>query len=258
VRNLALQRGIGGVLVFLLAWELAIRSGWLRSEALPAPSAIATAFAGLFTTAAVYGETLHTVGAALISWAVAAAIGIGLGAALGLSPALRSLTLTSVEVLRPLPPVALVPVALLLFGFSIKTELFVITIPSIWPILVATMGGVMAVPAKLKEVARSLRLNSRDVLCKILIPAAAASVLVGCRLSLSIALVLAIVVEMIGNPEGLGYAVVREAQALNREMMFAYVFLIGLLGIVFNQSLVALSRALLPGEFRRPLRVMGA
>lgn len=253
-----MQRGIGGVLVFLLIWELAIRSGWLRVEYLPAPLAIATAFAGLLTTGAVYYETLHTVGAALISWTIAAAIGILFGAALGLFPALRTFTLTTVEVLRPLPPVALVPVGLLLFGFSIKTELFVIAIPCIWPILVGTMGGVLAVPAKLKEVARSLRLGSRDVLFKVLIPAAAPSVLVGCRLSMSIALVLAIVVEMIGNPEGLGYAVVREAQALNREAMFAYVFLIGLLGIAFNQVLVALSRLLLPGEFKRPLRVMGA
>jgi ABC-type nitrate/sulfonate/bicarbonate transport system permease component len=75
---------------------------------------------------------------------------------------------------------------------------------------------------------------------------------------MTISLVLAIVVEMIGNPQGLGYAVVREAMALDRETMFAYVFLIGLLGVFFNGILVAASKMLLPGEFGRPNAVMRA
>lgn len=258
MRRIALLRGIGGVLVLVLLWEFSVRGGALRFEYLPPPSAIAIAFGRLATTAAVYGEIAHTVSAALIAWAIAAAIGVVFGAALGLFPALRTCSMASVEVLRPLPPVALIPVALLLFGFSIETELFVIAIPGIWPVLIGTMGGVMAVPARLRDVAKSMRLRRSEVLFKVLIPAAAPAVLVGCRLSISTSLVLAIVVEMIGNPQGLGYAVVREALALDREMMFAYVFLVGLLGIVFNFALVAGSRILLPGEFRRPDAVMGA
>jgi ABC-type nitrate/sulfonate/bicarbonate transport system permease component len=68
------------------------------------------------------------------------------------------------------------------------------------------MGGVMAVPSGLRDVGRSMRLSPADILWKIVLPAAAPSVVVGCRLSMSISLVLAIVVEMIGNPQGLGYA----------------------------------------------------
>jgi sulfonate transport system permease protein len=258
VRGVALLRGIGGILIFLLLWEMAVRSGALRFEYLPPPSAIALAFGKLATTESVIGEIAHTVSATLIAWGIAVAIGVFFGGALGLSPALRAYTMATVEVLRPLPPVALIPVALLLFGFSIKTELVVIAIPGIWPVLIGTMGGVMAVPARLRDVAHSMRLRRSEILRNVLIPAAAPSVLVGCRLSMSTSLVLAIVVEMIGNPQGLGYAVIREAQALDREAMFAYVFVIGLLGIIFNVALIAVSKILLPGEFKRPNTAMGA
>ncbi|MGP0090071.1 MAG: ABC transporter permease [Xanthobacteraceae bacterium] len=245
-------RGIGGVLVFLIAWEMLIATGFLRYEYLPAPSAIAIALARLLRSAEVYAEIAHTVTAALLGWLIAVVVGIVLGTALGLSPRLQRYNLASIEVLRPLPAVALVPVALLLFGFSIETELFVIVIPSIWPVLVNTMGGLAAVPERLHDVARTFRLAPFDAVTRVFVPAAAPAVLVGCRLSMTIALVLAIVAEMIGNPHGVGYAVVREAQALQPDLMFAYVFITGLLGILLNAALLALSRVVLPGEFRRP------
>lgn len=251
MRNAAVLRGIGGVLFLVLLWETAARSGTMRYEFLPAPSAIALALSELIATGAVFEEAAHTLSATLAAWGIAVTIGVFFGAALGLSTRLRTYTMATVEILRPLPPVALVPVALLLFGFSIKTELVVTTVPAVFPVLIGTMGGVMAVPLRLRDVARSMRLRYAEVLWKIVIPAAAPSVLVGCRLSMSISLVLAIVVEMIGNPQGLGYAVVREAQALNSGGMFAYIFVVGLIGIVLNAALIAVSRILLPGEFQR-------
>ena len=252
MRRVAAVRGVAGVLVVLLVWEAAVRGGLVPVDILPAPSTLAATLARLMTTAAMLREIGHTLGATLLAWAMASAIGIVAGALLGLSPVLRSYTMTSIELLRPLPPVALLPVALLLFGFSIRTEILVILIPAVFPILVGTMGGVVAVPTRLREVARAFRLTPGETIRKILIPAAAPSVLAGCQLALSMSLVLAVVVEMIGNPAGLGYAVVREAQALNNDAMYAYVLLIGLLGILLNAALVGACRALLPGEFKRP------
>ncbi len=246
------MRGLGGILLFLLLWETAVRSGLLVYEYLPAPSAIAGSFSVLVTDRDVVGETIHTVGATLLGWSIAVAIGISLGALLGFSKIARDYGLATVELLRPIPAVALVPVAMLLFGFSIKTELLVIVVPTVWPVLVSTMRGIMAVPARLEDVARSLGLSRLDTVVKVFIPAAAAAVLVGCRLSMTTALVLAIVSEMIGNPQGIGYAVVREAQALQPELMFAYVLITGFLGVLLNAALVAASKLLLPGEFMRP------
>jgi ABC-type nitrate/sulfonate/bicarbonate transport system permease component len=244
-------RGTGGFLAFLLLWEAAVRGGLLRYDDLPAPSVIAAALWTLAVAGDAFGEIAHTLAAALAAWAIAITVGIALGAVLGLSQGARTSTMATVELVRPLPPVALVPVALLLFGFSIETEVIVAAIPATFPALIGTMGGVMAVPSGLRDVGRSMRLGVVEVLCKIVLPAAAPSVLVGCRLSLSISLVLAIVVEMIGNPQGLGYAIVREAQALNSANMFAYIFIVGALGILLNAALVGVSRGLLPGRFGR-------
>lgn len=249
------MRGLGGILLFLLLWEAVVRSGLLVYEYLPAPSAVAGSLSVLVLDRDVVGETIHTVGATLIGWSIAVVIGITLGALLGFSKIARDYGLATVELLRPIPAVALVPVAMLLFGFSIQTELLVIVIPSIWPVLVSTMHGIMAVPARLDDVARSLRLSRLDAVAKVLIPAAAPAVLVGCRLSMTTALVLAIVSEMIGNPQGVGNAVVREAQALQPELMFAYVLITGFLGVALNAALVTLSKLILPGEFLRPAAV---
>jgi sulfonate transport system permease protein len=252
VRWLGTGRGLGGVLIFLVFWQVIVGSGLAHYEYLPAPTIILHGLASLVADGDVFGEIIHTLSAALIGWAIAVVVGGVLGTALGLFPAMRTYSQTTIDILRPLPAVALVPIALLLFGFSLQTELFVIVIPSIWPVLVNTMGGIEAVPPRLRDVARSMRLGPLEVAAKILIPAASPAVLVGCRLSLGIALVLAIVAEMIGNPEGLGYAVVREAQALHPDLMFAYVLITGFLGILLNAVLVGVSKILLPGEFRRP------
>jgi ABC-type nitrate/sulfonate/bicarbonate transport system permease component len=247
----SILRGIGGFVVFLLLWEAAVRGGLLRFDYLPAPSVIAAALIELAVAGDAFGEIAHTLGAALAAWAISVTAGTVFGAVLGLSAKVRTYSMATVELVRPLPPVALVPVALLLFGFSIKTELVVAAIPAAFPVLIGTMGGVMAVPSGLRDVGRSMRLGRAETVWKIVLPAAAPSVLVGCRLGMSISLVLAIVVEMIGNPEGLGYAIVREAQALNSANMFAYIFIVGALGVLLNAALVGISMVFLPGRFGR-------
>jgi sulfonate transport system permease protein len=150
-----------------------------------------------------------------------------------------------------MPGIAFVPVALLLFGFSLKTELVVIVLPALWPVLINTMGGVAGVHPRLFEVGATFRLSRARVVTKIVIPAALPSILVGLRLSLTLALVLAIVAEMVGNPTGLGYAVVRDQQALRPALMFADVIVIGILGILLNQVLMQIVWWLFPAASRR-------
>ena len=102
--------------------------------------------------------------------------------------------------------------ALLLFGFSTRMELFVIVLPVLWPILVGTISGVMAVPSKLYDVGHTLRLSRVQIIRKISLPAAAPIIFIGAKIArLTLALVLAIIAEMVGNPEGLGYAIRQRA-----------------------------------------------
>jgi NitT/TauT family transport system permease protein len=132
--------------------------------------------------------------------------------------------------------VTLVPVALLMFGFSARMELSLILFASAWPVLLSTIGGVRSARDELLDVARVLRLSRPATLAKIVLPGAVRSIVVGLRLALSLSLVLAVVAEMLGNPSGLGHALVAAQQALQPEEMFAYVFAIGLLGVGLNSA----------------------
>lgn len=246
-----LAAGIGGILIFLGLWQAVVAVGALHYDYLPPPSQILWALAAMITARPLAAEIAHTLAAAFLGWILATSLGLSIGVLLGLSTTACRYSLASIEVLRPLPGIAFVPLAMLLFGFSLRMELTVIVLPALWPVVINTMGGILAVPQRLHDVARSLHLSTFDAARKVFVPAAAASVLVGCRLSLSLALVMAVIAEMVGNPEGLGYAVIREQQAMQPSFMFAYVFLIGIIGIVLNALVVGAGHALLPGAFPR-------
>lgn len=242
--------GLATLVLCALLWEALVRGGAIRYAYLPAPSAILAGLFELVSTGQLWEDTAHTLQAVIMGWAIAGVIGVTLGLMLGMSSTLRRYSLASIEVLRPMPGIAFVPVALLLFGFSLKTEMVVIVLPALWPVLINTMGGVAGVHPRLLEVGATFRLPRTKVVAKIVIPAAMPAILVGLRLSLTLALVLAIVAEMVGNPTGLGYAVVRDQQALRPALMFADVIVIGILGIVLNQVLMQVIGLLFPATSR--------
>jgi len=239
------------IVACLVAWQLFVAGGAVQYAYLPAPTAIFAGLVELTASGQLWADVTHTLLAVIVGWAIASCIGVALGVILGTSPSVRRYSLASIEVLRPMPGIAFVPVALLLFGFSLQTELVVIVFPALWPVLVNTMGGLANIHPRLFETGRTFRLRRTAIVTKILLPAALPSILVGLRLSLTLALVLAIVVEMVGDPTGLGYAVVRDQQAMRPELMFADVVVIGMLGILLNEALVQLARLCFPASYRK-------
>lgn len=239
---------LGAIVLVAIAavWELTIRSGILDLRFLPPPSEIWNGVSGAVMTGEFFDDVVHTVGVTLLGWVIASLIGVVLGLTLGLSDTAYRYSMTSFEVTRAIPPITFVPAALLIFGFSLRMELVLVIYVGIWPILVNTIGGVRALKPELRDVGQMLRLSRRETIQKIVLPAALPAVIVGLRLALSLCLVLAIVAEMVGNPEGVGNALIRARQALQPETMFAYVIVAGLLGVGLNASLVAIARAVLP------------
>jgi sulfonate transport system permease protein len=238
-----------GIAVFILAvvgWEVSIRFGLAQYEYLPSPYAIGGGLIELLGSGTLSSDLLHTLLSMLLAWSIAMAAGISLGFLIGLSPGVRRYTLATIEVLRPMPGVAFAPMGLLLFGFSLQTELVVAILPVLWPILMNTVGGVTSVHARLYDVSRTFRLGRKDTILHIVLPAAMPLILVGARLSLGLALVMAVVAEMVGNPQGLGYGIVREQQALRPDLMFAYIFTVGVLGILLNGAITFAAEMILP------------
>ncbi len=238
-----------GVSVLLLAaglWELMVRAQIADVQFLPPPSQIAQAAHGALLDGELVGRVGHTVGVTLLGWGIASLLGFALGLALGLSPTVYRYSMTSFEVTRAIPPITFVPAALLAFGFSLKMELVLVVFGGIWPVLVNTIGGVHSIPSELEDVGTMLRLKRLAAIRKIVLPAALPAVIVGLRLALSLCLVLAIVAEMVGNPEGVGNGLMGARQALQPALMFVYVIVAGLLGIVLNALFHAAVKLLAP------------
>ena len=243
--------GLTTIALGFAIWEILLRAGFAQYQNLPAPSAIADGLVEITSSGQLLADALHTLRAVLVGWVAALVLGVVLGLLLGASSTLRHYSLASIEILRPMPGIAFAPVALLLFGFSLQMELMVIILPTLWQVLINTMGAVMGVHARLFEVGRTFRLSRSEILRKIMLPAALPGVLIGARLSMTLALVLAIVAEMVGNPAGLGYAVVREQQAMRPELVFAYVVVIGALGVVLNALLTGAVAVFFPAASGR-------
>jgi ABC-type nitrate/sulfonate/bicarbonate transport system permease component len=231
---------------FLAVWQVLVDTKALDYDYLPAPSAIASAGWSLLWSGELLTNLFHTLRVTLLGWAAACPLGITLGIWLGLWNTAWRYSMSSIEVLRAVPPVSLVPVALLLFGFSIKMELTIIVYASAWPVLVNTIDGVRSVPEDLLDVARMLRMSRSTTIRKIIVPSGMPSIVVGMRLTLSMSLVLAVVAEMIGNPSGLGNALVSAQQALQPADMFAYVLTIAFLGVALNAAFRYVSARTMP------------
>lgn len=231
----------------LVAWEVGIRAATIRFEFLPPPTEIGHALYGAIRSGQIIGDSVHTIASALVGWTIASALGAATGLALAFSPLVHRLFNASLELLRPLPAVAFVPVAVLLFGFTVTTEITVIVFASVWPVIINTVAGAKAIHPRLLDTAATLHLSRLQGLGKIVLPAVLPSIMVGARVALGLALVVAVIAEMVGNPAGLGWGLVMAQEALQPGLMFGYLFATGALGVFLNACLRASFARLFPG-----------
>ncbi|MGX1309841.1 ABC-type nitrate/sulfonate/bicarbonate transport system permease component [Amorphus suaedae] len=234
--------GLAIVAAFLVAWELYTRTLGAEFDSLASVGEIVVALKALWTEGPLLGQILHTLTVAVAGWLAAGVIGLTLGAIIGASRPVWTYTMASIDVLRSIPSISLVSVALLVFGFSFRSELVIVIYVSQWPVLLATMGGLRSTPEGLLEMARSLRLTPAATVLKILLPAAVPSILVGLRLALTLSIALTVVAEMIGNPAGLGFGLVYAQRAIQPAEAFAYLVVIGILGWLANAVFLQIVR----------------
>ena len=239
--------GSATIIAVLVVWQATDAAGLLTFQYIPPPSGIAAALTDVVRTGELWPPLTHTVTAVLAAWTIATVAGLVLGVTVGLVPPAWRWTMASVEVLRTLPAVALVPVALLVFGYSVSTEIIVAAYVALWPVVVSSALALQSTHPRLIDIARTFRLSRRQRFQKLLLPAAWPQIVVAARLALALSLVLVVLTEMVGNPAGLGYALVREQQALQPERMWAYLMVIGMLGVALQAGLNALSRRAFPG-----------
>jgi sulfonate transport system permease protein len=242
-------RRLSGILlpvVIIAVWQIVKSAGALPYQDLPAPSAIWSATMNLISSGELAHNVGHTLVACLGGWLLGSAVGFVIGMALGLSQRAWTWSMASIDVLRALPAISFVPIAVIIFAQSLRMEIVIAAWISIWPVVISTIDGVRGVSEIHQDLARSLRLSLLRRVLKFALPTATPKIIVALRLSLSGALVLAIVAEIVGTPNGIGYALVTEQQALRPAEMFSYILVTGLLGLILNYLLTWLL-ALVPG-----------
>jgi ABC-type nitrate/sulfonate/bicarbonate transport system permease component len=236
--NKAIQRlNLPGLAVVALCaglWELYCRTLGARFGSIASTTATVLAVRDLLLNGPLAEQLWHTASVAILGWIAASVLGFVIGLILGLSRTAWTYSMASIEVLRSIPSISFVSIAVLFFGFSAKTEMVIVVYVSLWPMLLATLGGVRSAPLGLLEVARIFRLSTAATFFKIILPAALPVIVVGLRLSLTLSIALAVVAEMIGNPEGLGFGLVSSQQAMQPAEAFAYLLIIGILGWGLN------------------------
>ncbi|MDQ7911123.1 ABC transporter permease subunit [Phytohabitans sp. ZYX-F-186] len=226
----------------LVVWQLLVSTKVVDFLFLPGPLAIAGRMPELLASADFHEQFLHTLTYSLSGWGIGAGIGIVVGSLFGLSRLADQWAMTSVTVVRLIPAIALLPITALIFGLSSSMELVLVTYVAVWPVLVSVAGGIRTVEPLLRDVARTLHLRWFRELGQVVLPSAIGPILVGLRLSLSSAFVVAIVTEMIGNPAGLGNSLNNARNAMQPELTFCYIVVIGVTAVAANAVFNALSR----------------
>lgn len=237
----------------LLALELLARSVEIHSDALAAPSAVVMALIGAFADGSILAATRDTMASAFAGLVIGGFIGLALGIALGIIQPLDRLLEVTIESLRPIPSIALLPIALIALGFGYRMEIVIVAFACVWPILILSRAAVRSIEPRLIEVSRALRLSPGDRVRKIIIPAALPRIFLAFRLAAGIALIVAVTVEIAINPLGLGAGIMIAQQALRPDLMLAYLVWIGFIGYALNAGLMAaqnhlFGRAALAGD----------
>jgi len=206
------------------------------------------AFGGIWDdaySATLLTHTFSSLGRVFGGFALAALVGIPLGLLIGRIALVRRLLDPSIQILRPIPVTAWLPLAMIVFGIGPRSAFFLVFLGSFYPILLNTVFGVRNVEQRLFEAAEMLGVGQRAMFRKVVLPAALPSIFTGLRLSLGIAWVVIVIGEMTGVPTGLG-AIIMEARQLSRtEVVIAGMVTIGVLGFLSDYLLLTIGRWML-------------
>ncbi len=254
--------GIIVPVVFVAIWEACARAGFFSAVILPAPSAVAVKWWAYLCPAAPWDPAQQSWLAWLFSgemiddaigslyrvvagFLVGAVLALPLGLLMGASKRIYALMNPMMQVLRPIPPIAYIPLAILWFGLGNPPSVFLIAIGAFFPILMNTIAGVRHVDGIYLRAARNLGVNQWTLFTRIMLPAATPYILAGVRIGIGTAFIVVIVSEMIAVNNGLGFRILEAREFMWSDKIIAGMITIGLLGLALDTAVSALNNHLL-------------
>jgi ABC-type nitrate/sulfonate/bicarbonate transport system permease component len=240
------------VVVVLSAWEVVARSGLVSPLFLSSPSQVAMKVFQLFASGAVWPHLRASAQEALMGFGLAMLIGIPIGIAMGRIPLVRLTLEPFVAVLYSSPSVAFLPLLIIWLGIGLWSKAVLVFVGAVVVMIVNTETGVSTVDARLVEMARAFTAGERQVLMKVVLPAAAPFLLAGVRLAVGRVLIMVVVAEFYASTAGLGYLIFQGAAQFDATLVFAGVTLLAGAGVALSHLLRAVERRLQP--WREPER----
>ncbi len=237
----------------LALWETASRLGLARPDLLPPVSAVLAELGRLAVSGELPAQALSTAGRVGGGFAAGGLCGALLGFACGVFPGLGRACRVTVEFLRPMPSVALIPIGILFLGLGFGLCVAVAGFACSWPAYVSALAGATAAGPELVGTARVYGLGRGETIARVLVPAALPQVMAGLRVALAVAVAVTVTTEMAASPDGLGSFILEASLSRRPERMYAGIVAVGLLGFVLNAAFVAARARLLrwtPGEGR--------
>ncbi len=214
----------------LLFWQWSAQLGWLSNRILPAPFAVLQAFVGLSVSGELFLHVKTSAWRAFSGFAVGGGLGLVLGLLTGLSRKAEDLLDTTLQMIRNIPPLALIPLVILWFGIEEKAKLFLAALGVFFPVYINTLHGIRSVDKGLIEMARTYGLSGFALYRQVILPGALPSILVGARFSLGLMWVILIVAETISAEAGIGYMTMNAREFLQTDVVLVGILLYALLG----------------------------
>ncbi len=224
----------------IAAWQIASSVGWLSTRVLPAPLEVVAAFWTLTASGELWTHVQVSAGRALAGLAVGGGLGLTLGLLTGSSRLAETLLDSTIQMVRNIPALALIPLVILWFGIDETAKLFLISVSVFFPIYLNTFHGIRNVDPSLIEMGRTYGLSRGQLYVQIILPGALSSILVGLRFSLGLMWVILIVAETISAQAGIGYLTMNAREFLQTDIVLVGILLYALLGKladVFAKSL---------------------
>jgi ABC-type nitrate/sulfonate/bicarbonate transport system permease component len=246
------RRPLPGALVYLRTMLL-FASAWAAIAAwkgnpilLPSPLAVLEAAAGLARDLELFEHAGVSLTRMVVSIAIACALAIPVGLAMGMHRRFERIVDPTFEMLRPISGIAWIPLALFIFGIGNALPVFIMTYAAFFPILLGTVAAVRGVDRRLVDAARTMGVPQRTIVTRVIIPAALPGLLVALRLGVALSWTAVVAAELIGAPSGLGYAVEWYRELLMTPQVMSFIAMIGVIGYACDAGVRWLNRRLTP------------
>lgn len=237
--------GLALPLALVATWQLLADARVLSPVFFPAPSRAIGVLIDRAGNGSLWPPLLATLWRMLLGWLLAGLLGIFLGAVIGSSKAAREYLGPTLEFFRPLPASAIIPVAILFLGLTQQMSLAVIAFGAIWPVLLGSVYGFSTIKHRLREVSASMEMSRVEFFRHIALPSALPDIISGARISLAIALILSVVVEMQASLPGLGQDIMQAQRRFRSADLYAGLIVLGVVGFAVSYVLRTLEAKLL-------------